>query len=240
MRQCTRRSGPFLAARARLCRVRATRNVPFCPLRCGRFEIVVHGCTERTSFFRAAECQSKHYKDILPSATHDVATQPHLHLSTSSAATMQLQGPLRPAGSRGALAITASAAPQQRQVECQKGANVIQLISDGFGPASETFARAYMQSAQHKAWNVTLPLDKLLVGEVRTRSTDSLVTDSAASATAYSCGLKSVNAYIGVDSDTRSRAGRVVEVPRPRATTRRSSRRRGSPRHPRLLLGAHR
>ncbi len=123
---------------------------------------------------------------------------------------MQLQGLFVQLGAVVLLAITASAAPNNGKWNAKKAPNVIQLISDGFGPASETFARAYMQSAQHKAWNVTLPLDKLLVGEVRTRSTDSLVTDSAASATAYSCGLKSVNAYIGVDSDKKP-CGTVLE-----------------------------
>lgn len=109
------------------------------------------------------------------------------------------------------LTLTASAAPNNGgNWNFKKQPNVIQLISDGFGPASETFARSYLQTAQHLAWNVTMPLDKLLVGEVRTRSTDSLVTDSAASATAYSCGLKSVNAYIGVDSDKKP-CGTVLE-----------------------------
>lgn len=109
------------------------------------------------------------------------------------------------------LALAATAAPNNGGKSSHKRQpNVIQLISDGFGPASETFAREYLQSAKSLAWNVTMPLDKLLVGEVRTRSTDSLVTDSAASATAYSCGLKSVNAYIGVDSDKKP-CGTVLE-----------------------------
>ncbi|SJX64354.1 probable PHO8-repressible alkaline phosphatase vacuolar [Sporisorium reilianum f. sp. reilianum] len=124
---------------------------------------------------------------------------------------MQLQGIFVQLGATMLLALTVSAAPNTRRNNGgKKQPNVIQLISDGFGPASETFAREFMQTAQHKGWNVTLPLDKLLVGEVRTRSTNSLVTDSAASATAYSCGLKSVNAYIGVDSDKKP-CGTVLE-----------------------------
>lgn len=39
----------------------------------------------------------------------------------------------------------------------------------------------------------TLPLDRLLVGSSRTRSSNSLVTDSAAGATAFSCGIKTYN-----------------------------------------------
>jgi alkaline phosphatase len=44
-----------------------------------------------------------------------------------------------------------------------------------------------------------LPLDALLIGAVRTKSSDSFVTDSASAATAYSCGKKTYNAAIGVD-----------------------------------------
>ncbi|TKY89036.1 hypothetical protein EX895_001567 [Sporisorium graminicola] len=125
---------------------------------------------------------------------------------------MQLQGIFAQLGAIMLLALTATAAPNNNGQwnAHKKQPNVIQLISDGFGPASETFAREFLQTAKHQGWNVTLPLDKLLVGEVRTRSTNSLVTDSAASATAYSCGLKSVNAYIGVDSDKKP-CGTVLE-----------------------------
>ena len=87
----------------------------------------------------------------------------------------------------------------------------IQLIGDGFGPASETMARDYMQARGHKDWDTTLALDDILVGQIRTRSTDSLVTDSAASATANSCGVKSINGYIGVDIDEKP-CGTVLEA----------------------------
>ncbi|CDS01502.1 probable PHO8-repressible alkaline phosphatase vacuolar [Sporisorium scitamineum] len=125
---------------------------------------------------------------------------------------MQLQGIFLQLGAIMLLALTATAAPNNNGQwnNNKKQPNVIQLISDGFGPASETFAREFLQTQKHQGWNATLPLDKLLVGEVRTRSTNSLVTDSAASATAYSCGLKSVNAYIGVDSDKKP-CGTVLE-----------------------------
>ncbi len=92
---------------------------------------------------------------------------------------MQLQGLFIQLGAIMLMALTASAAPNNGNWNAKKQPNVIQLISDGFGPASETFARSYLQTKNHLAWNVTLPLDKLLVGEVRTRSTNSLVTDSA-------------------------------------------------------------
>ena len=67
----------------------------------------------------------------------------------------------------------------------------IQVIPDGFGQQSETMARDYVHWTNNDT--VTLPIDEMVIGLVRTRSTDSYITDSAASATAYSCGLKSYN-----------------------------------------------
>ncbi|CEP10665.1 hypothetical protein [Parasitella parasitica] len=77
--------------------------------------------------------------------------------------------------------------------------NVIMMISDGFGPASETFARQYYQWLEHKEYKNMLPLDEIIVGQSRTQSSSSLVTDSAAGATAFSCAKKSYNGAIGVD-----------------------------------------
>lgn len=84
-----------------------------------------------------------------------------------------------------------------------KKVNVILMISDGYGPASETFGRSFHQAVQHNTSpnaNYKTPLDKLLIGSHRSRSSDSLITDSAAGATAFSCGLKSYNGAIGVDA----------------------------------------
>ncbi|CAG8544509.1 5038_t:CDS:2, partial [Scutellospora calospora] len=50
-------------------------------------------------------------------------------------------------------------------------------------------------------YNNTTPLDQILVGSSRTRSSDSLVTDSAAGATAFSCIKKTYNGAIAVDPD---------------------------------------
>ncbi|ODQ56426.1 alkaline phosphatase-like protein [Saitoella complicata NRRL Y-17804] len=77
--------------------------------------------------------------------------------------------------------------------------NVILMISDGFGPASEYFARSFYQYKQGLSFETQLPLDELLTGSIRTRAIDSLITDSAASGTAYSCGIKSFNDAIAVD-----------------------------------------
>eukprot|EP00727_Mastigamoeba_balamuthi_P007406 m51a1_g3286 hypothetical protein (655) ;mRNA; r:264629-266982 len=69
----------------------------------------------------------------------------------------------------------------------KKPANLIFVISDGHSVAGITLARKMLGSY----W-----LDKYLVGTVRTKSASSQVTDSAASATAYS--------YLGVDPSNRT------------------------------------
>ncbi|KAJ3088552.1 vacuolar alkaline phosphatase [Quaeritorhiza haematococci] len=55
-----------------------------------------------------------------------------------------------------------------------------------------------------------LPLDTILVGSSRTRSSSSLVTDSAAGATAFSCAMKTYNGAIGVDPNQKP-CGTVLE-----------------------------
>jgi len=89
--------------------------------------------------------------------------------------------------------------------------NVILMISDGFGPASQTFARSYYQYVNNLPYNYTTPLDEILVGSSRTRSSNSLVTDSAAGATAFACALKSYNAAIAVDP-SKAACGTVLEA----------------------------
>lgn len=82
--------------------------------------------------------------------------------------------------------------------------NVILMISDGYGPASETFGRSFHQAVKGNTSPIAhyrTPLDKLLVGSHRSRSSDSLITDSAAGATAFACGVKSYNGAIGVDKE---------------------------------------
>jgi alkaline phosphatase len=71
------------------------------------------------------------------------------------------------------------------------------MIGDGFGPAQLTLARL---ASPHKK----LLLDELLVAKVSTASSDSLVTDSAAGATAYSCGLKTFNRGVAVRPDRKA------------------------------------
>ncbi len=79
-----------------------------------------------------------------------------------------------------------------RAQDASRPRNVVFMIADGFGPASEALARA--------ANGRPLALDGILTGSVSTASSDSRVTDSAAGATAYSCGIKTYNGAIAVDA----------------------------------------
>lgn len=72
------------------------------------------------------------------------------------------------------------------------------MVTDGTGPASINMARSYYQFINSND-TLLLTLDDYLVGSSRTKSSSSLITDSAAGATAFSCALKSYNGAISVD-----------------------------------------
>ena len=76
--------------------------------------------------------------------------------------------------------------------------NVVLLIADGFGPASATMGRSAAA-----ALGRPFALDAMLTGSVETSPTDGRVTDSAASATAYACGLKTYNGAVGMTPERR-------------------------------------
>ena len=71
--------------------------------------------------------------------------------------------------------------------------SIIFFISDGMGPGYLTMAR----DANLCGTTDGLLLDRTLVGISRTRSADSLVTDSAAGATAYATGFRTDNHVVG-------------------------------------------
>lgn len=71
--------------------------------------------------------------------------------------------------------------------------------------------RSFRQQRDGLPFNDTLILDNYLIGQSRTRSSSSLVTDSAAGATAFSCGRKSYNGAISVLPD-KSPCGTVLEA----------------------------
>ena len=84
---------------------------------------------------------------------------------------------------------------QHRSPQCNPK-SLIQIITDGTGPASYTMARDYIKSFGKKE---ELFSDQFVVGMVKTHSYNSLVTDSAAGATALASMTKTNNGYIGVD-----------------------------------------
>ena len=80
----------------------------------------------------------------------------------------------------------------------KKAKYVFLFIGDGMSLPQRMIARNYLKS---------LGKDDLLINSLPvqsitfTKSADSLITDSAASATAIACGEKTKNHYIGVDSN---------------------------------------
>ncbi len=70
--------------------------------------------------------------------------------------------------------------------------NVIVMIPDGTGHASLTVARQFKGEP--------LALDGIICGTVQTQSATHFVTDSAAAGTAMSCGERTYNGAVGVDT----------------------------------------
>ena len=102
--------------------------------------------------------------------------------------------PMRPSLALLVLLLTGCATAQPSQTPApDRPRNVVLMIADGFGPASATLGAA--------AKGAPLALDSVLVGSVETSASDSRVTDSAAGATAYACGIKTYNGAIGVAAD---------------------------------------
>lgn len=89
--------------------------------------------------------------------------------------------------------------------------NMIFMVSDGMGPTSLSLTRSFRQAESGLPIDDLLVLDQHLIGSSRTRSTSSLITDSAAGATAFSCGKKSYNGAISVLPD-HTPCGTVLEA----------------------------
>ncbi|MFN7115898.1 MAG: alkaline phosphatase [Saprospiraceae bacterium] len=80
-------------------------------------------------------------------------------------------------------------------VQDQKPKNIILMIGDGMG-VSQITAGLYSN-------NNRLALEKFpVVGFHKSYSFDDLITDSAAGATAFACGVKTYNGAIGLNADT--------------------------------------
>lgn len=89
--------------------------------------------------------------------------------------------------------------------------NLVFMVSDGMGPASLSLTRSFRQLVDDLPYSDTLVLDQHFWGTSRTRSSNSLVTDSAAGATAFSCGYKSYNGAISMLPDSQP-CGTVLEA----------------------------
>ena len=89
--------------------------------------------------------------------------------------------------------------------------NLVFMVSDGMGPTSLSLTRSFKQSESGSGPGDVLVLDEHLIGSSRTRSTSSLVTDSGAGATAFSCAFKSYNGAIAVLPDHKP-CGTVLEA----------------------------
>jgi alkaline phosphatase len=89
--------------------------------------------------------------------------------------------------------------------------NLVFMVSDGMGPTSLSLTRSFRQFESGLPIDDVLVLDQHLIGSSRTRSSSSLITDSAAGATAFSCGMKSYNGAISILPD-HSPCGTVLEA----------------------------
>lgn len=93
------------------------------------------------------------------------------------------------------MALSASA------VANDKPKNIIYMIGDGMGPAYTTAYRYYKDNPNTKQVETTI-FDQILVGMAHTYpDDDTIVTDSAAGATALSTATKSYNGAIAVNTD---------------------------------------
>ena len=85
---------------------------------------------------------------------------------------------------------------QLQKIE-KKAKNVIVLIGDGMGINQITAYKIAKGGPNYSSAFDQFPF----TGLVKVHSFDNLITDSAASATAFSSGIKTKNRYLGVDSD---------------------------------------
>ncbi|KAF6834830.1 alkaline phosphatase [Colletotrichum plurivorum] len=113
-------------------------------------------------------------------------------------------------------AAVAASALAPALVSAAQARNFIYIVPDGYGQASQTMARDYVSllaNGQNPDAPVSIQLaaDKLVLGNVRTQSSDDLITDSAASGTAFACGVKSYNNAIGVNPSGEP-VGSVLEA----------------------------
>ncbi|MFQ3250923.1 MAG: alkaline phosphatase [Glaciecola sp.] len=92
----------------------------------------------------------------------------------------------------------------EEQANISKPKNIIMVVADGMGPAYTTAYRLYKDDPSTPDIELTA-LDPFLIGTSQTypAAVSGYVTDSAASATALSSGIKTYNGAIGLDVDKK-------------------------------------
>lgn len=92
------------------------------------------------------------------------------------------------------LALSLYAAPSWAQKKSEKPKNIILMVGDGMG-VSQIYAGMTGNFGK-------LNLERMsVIGFHKNQASNAFVTDSAAGATAFSCGVKTYNGAIGVDAD---------------------------------------
>ena len=99
-----------------------------------------------------------------------------------------------------AVAVTVVVVMSDKDARPNSPRNLIFIVSDGMGPESLNYARE-MGTFNASSPKPLLPIDKYLIGHVRTYSDDMVITDSASAATAYSCQQLTYNAAVAVLSN---------------------------------------
>ena len=97
--------------------------------------------------------------------------------------------------------ISCASIPADVRKAQERPRNVVFFISDGCGPASFGLAREYQRSVDGIP---NLNLDRYEQGSTITFAEGARVTDSASSATAYACGIKTLNGRISMTADRQS------------------------------------
>jgi alkaline phosphatase len=106
----------------------------------------------------------------------------------------------------GLVGVSCSSTNSQKESDAQANVttpkNIIMVVADGMGPAFTTAYRLYKDDPKTPEIELTA-LDPYLVGTAQTypAPVSGYVTDSAASATALSSGVKTYNGAIGLDVD---------------------------------------
>lgn len=102
------------------------------------------------------------------------------------------------------ISLTACATVQGQDESAAAPENIILFVGDGMGLAQIELTAYQRTGSGDRATPGLLFEDLPVVGVVTTHSADSFVTDSAAAATAFACGVKTNNGMLGQEPDGTS------------------------------------